>query len=77
MDIIYFLTRYTPFWSIPMLFIAAEFAYLFWIRKKKKSMLFCVVIIMISIVLSALYYYAGGPEKSVQAVMRAHWFMTR
>jgi hypothetical protein len=34
---IYFITRHTPFWAIPIFVMSGEFGYLFWLKKKKKS----------------------------------------
>jgi hypothetical protein len=76
MDIIYFLARYTPFWAVPVMMISLEFSYLFWLRKKKKQMLLFVALFSISFISSVLYYIAGGPEKSVQALMKIVWFYT-
>jgi len=69
MDEIYFLVRYTPFWAMPLLLIAIEFAYLAWIRKKKSWLYACLVSSVISIFSLIFYYWTGGPEKSVKALM--------
>tara|TARA_Y100000385_G_C12949973_1_gene575043 strand:+ start:704 stop:937 length:234 start_codon:yes stop_codon:yes gene_type:complete len=70
MDEIYFLTRYIPFWAIPGVMIGGEFAYLFWIRKKKKSTMISLTVASISFVCLIYYFWAGGPEKSVQYLMK-------
>lgn len=77
MDEIYFLVRYTPFWSIPGLLIGGEFAYLFWIRKKKKWLTVCSVVAIFCLLATLGYYIAGGPEKSVKKLMDIVWFFTR
>lgn len=69
MEMIYFLARYTPFWSIPGLMISGEFAYLFWIRKKKKIMLTCACLAAFCGTCTVMYFIAGGPEKSVKALI--------
>lgn len=69
MDEIYFLVRYTPFWSIPLLIIGSEFTYIAWIRKKKKWFIAASITASIALVMSIFYYWAGGPEKSVRFVM--------
>ena len=66
MDEVYFLVRYTPFWSIPLLLGSLEFAYIFWLRKKKKFIAGCLIIAFISFLVTVYYYWAGGPEKSVK-----------
>ncbi len=77
MDEIYFLVRYTPFWSIPALLISGEFSYLFWIRKKKKWMMGCSVVAFLSLLATLMYYMSGGPEKSVKKLMDVVWYFTR
>ncbi|MBT4792838.1 MAG: hypothetical protein HON90_14785 [Halobacteriovoraceae bacterium] len=75
MNEIYFLVRYTPFWSIPLLLIGAEFSYLFWMRKKVKMVAFCSVFSVWGLVATVAYYVAGGPEKSVKLIMGiVHYF---
>lgn len=71
-----FLVRFTPFWSIPMLVIGFEFAYLFWVRKKKKRMLGFLLMGTFSFIMTVFYYWAGGPEKSVDLIMQAMRFYT-
>tara|TARA_B100001971_G_C18268012_1_gene596289 strand:+ start:49039 stop:49272 length:234 start_codon:yes stop_codon:yes gene_type:complete len=76
MDEIYFLVRYTPFWSIPLLIIGAEFSYISWIRKKKKWFMFAAINAVFALLMSIFYYWIGGPEKSVRFVMDIVRFYT-
>jgi hypothetical protein len=76
MDTLYFLVRFTPFWSIPVFMISFEFAYLFWLRKKKKKMMVFVIFLVFSALSTAFYYIAGGPEKSVRVVIELVQFYT-
>jgi hypothetical protein len=76
MDEIYFLIRYTPFWSIPLLIIGGEFSYISWIRKKKKWFIASLSIATFSFFMSVFYYWAGGPEKSVKLVIKWVRFYT-
>jgi drug/metabolite transporter superfamily protein YnfA len=76
MDEIYFLTRYIPFWAVPLLLIGGEFAYLFWVRKKKKWVTLCTMLAIISFCSLIYYWWAGGPEKSVQFLMKIVRFYT-
>jgi hypothetical protein len=77
MDEIYFLVRYTPFWSIPVLIIFGEFSYIFWIRKKKKFVFAFGLIALAALAFTLMYYIAGGPEKSVRKVIELVWYFTR
>jgi len=72
MSELYFLIRHTPFWAIPLLIVAAEFGYLFWLRKKKTNVKICILFMVISIVFLGWYYYAGGPDKAVKKFMKYH-----
>ena len=75
-DEIYFLTRYIPFWAIPLFLIAGEFGYLFWMRKKKKLVAFCLTLSLIGLICTVFYYIAGGPEKSVRILMNLSWYFS-
>ncbi len=66
----YFLVRHTPFWAIPLLVVAAEFAYIFWLRKKRLNVKICLIFILIAVTALGWYYYAGGPEKAVRKLMK-------
>ncbi|HLW58267.1 MAG TPA: hypothetical protein VKY27_12820 [Bacteriovoracaceae bacterium] len=70
MQEVYFLTRHIPFWAVPLMLIAGEFAYLFWLRKKKKLASFCVFLCILGVVFNVFYIYSGGPEKSVKSVKK-------
>lgn len=70
MDEIYFLARYIPFWSIPLMLLGLEFAYLAWLRKKKKYIVMCTSIATFSLIATIYYYWAGGPEKSVKLLAK-------
>jgi hypothetical protein len=72
MSELYFLIRHTPFWAIPLLIVAAEFGYIFWLRKKKTNVKICILFMLISTVFLGWYYYAGGPDKAVRKFMKFH-----
>ncbi len=74
---IYFLVRFTPFWSIPTFLIGGEFTYLYWVRKKKKKMMGFGIVTSFALVATVFYWIAGGPEKSVDLVKDIVWFYTR
>ena len=77
MDIVYFLIRFTPFWSIPGFLIGGEYAYLFWVRKKKRRMVAFLIFALCCGAMTVFYWVAGGPEKSVRLVKDLFWFYTR
>ena len=70
MDSIYFIIRYTPFWAIPIILIAGEFAYIYWLKSRKTVVVFFLGMAFISFAAIVFYYWNGGPEKSVQTVIQ-------
>jgi len=66
----YFFMRHTPFWGIPMLLIAGEFAYIFWLRKKKSGFKICLFMVLFSSAALGWYFYAGGPDKAVRKFIK-------
>ena len=74
-DELYFLTRYTPFWAIPIMLISLECAYLFWIRKKKKYVIISLITSALTLFSVCFYYWSGGPDKSVQEVKKSVRFL--
>jgi len=72
MSELYFLIKHAPFWGIPLLVLALEFGYIFWLRKKKTNVKICMTFAFIALVFLSWYYYAGGPEKAVRKFMKWH-----
>ena len=70
MDGIYFVTRYIPFWAIPTIIICLEFAYIYWLKSRKKIVFIFMSSASFSFLSLVFYYMSGGPEKSVQIIMR-------
>lgn len=70
MDEVYFVVRFTPFWSIPLMLLGMEFAYLFWLRKKKKLIAICSFIAVFSLLSTVYYYWAGGPVGAVKKLSK-------
>lgn len=70
MDSIYFLVRYIPFWAIPVILIAGEFAYIYWLKSRKMVVVFFLGMAFFSFCSIIFYYWNGGPEKSVQTVIK-------
>ncbi len=66
----YFMIRHTPFWAIPLLILAIEFGYLFWLRQKWLNVKISALFSLIALVALAWYYYAGGPDKAVRKFMK-------
>lgn len=69
---IYFLARHTPFWAVPLIILGGEFGYLFWLKKKRASAILCLMIALIGLASTTFYIWAGGPEKTVKTLMKAH-----
>jgi hypothetical protein len=69
MDLLGFFTRHTPFWSIPMAFIAFEFGYKYWLKRRKVVYRTCFFIGLCGLSMTAIYIWAGGPEKTPEKVL--------
>jgi hypothetical protein len=72
MQEIFFLARHTPFWSVPLIIIGLEFAYIFWKRKKRATFKFFLSFAFIGILSLTFYIWAGGPEKSVKVLKKIY-----
>ncbi|CBW27706.1 putative membrane protein [Halobacteriovorax marinus SJ] len=70
MDLIFFLIRYTPFWSLPVLLIAMYFSYIYWIKDIRVISLGFGLIAFISLSFLAYWIFAGGPDASVQQILQ-------
>ncbi|MCP4914276.1 MAG: hypothetical protein GY909_14280 [Oligoflexia bacterium] len=65
LDIIFFIVKYIPFWSVPSIMIGLQFGYIYWLKD-----VFHLAYAFYSLagfsLLSIIYYiYAGSPEKAV------------
>ena len=67
---IYFLARHTPFWAVPIMVMAGEFGYVFWLKKKKRRAYTCLIFFMLGLFAVSFYAYAGGPEKTVRTIKK-------
>lgn len=62
MDIIIFIFKYTPFWSIPIGLICLEFAYIYWL-KAFFGIAHKLIALGVFCFISLLYYMiTGGPS---------------
>jgi hypothetical protein len=66
MDLLYFIVKYTPFWSIPMIIISVSTCYLLWIKDVRKLIPVFVVAGAVSFIFLVFWIWAGGPDRSVQ-----------
>lgn len=70
MNHLYFLLRYAPFWAVPLLIIAGEFAYIYWLRGQRKLFLFFITLLLFCLGILTYYYWSGGPEESVKVLIK-------
>lgn len=64
MALISFFIRYAPFWAVPLIFISAEFVYVYWLKDKKLVYRLFLIQLLFSIGVLAFYLWAGGPENA-------------
>jgi hypothetical protein len=66
MDVIFFIFRYIPFWSIPIMMILIQFGYVYWVKEVRwVAMVFCCGAAFCSFFL-IYYIYAGSPDNSAR-----------
>ena len=65
-DVAFFFVRYTPFWAVPLFFIAGEFGYLFWLKEDRIISTFFFLNMLMSFFFIVYYFWSGGPERSVK-----------
>ncbi|OUR96190.1 hypothetical protein A9Q84_07465 [Halobacteriovorax marinus] len=70
MDIVFFIIKYIPFWSVPMVIIAGYFSYLYWIKDIREIALIFGVVAFFSFVSLSYWIIAGGPTGSVQYIQQ-------
>jgi hypothetical protein len=70
MDIVYFAIRYTPFWSIPVMFIAAYFAYTYWIKDIRIIAMGFSLLGLIAFLVLLFWIFTGGPDASVHHLLQ-------
>ena len=65
LDIIFFVVKYIPFWSVPTIMIGLQFGYIYWLKDVYYLAYLFYGVAAVS-VLSIIYYiYAGSPERAV------------
>lgn len=65
MDFIYFLLRYIPFWTVPIVLIAGEFSYIYWLKSFHRLAYILFAIAFFCLILNGFYFWSGGPDKIV------------
>jgi len=68
MDIVFFIVKYIPFWSVPALIIAGYFSYLYWVKDIREIALVFGVAAFLSFASLSYWIFAGGPNGSVQFI---------
>lgn len=61
-DAIYFIVRYIPFWSIPLLLICAQFAYIYWLKEVMWVAAVLGSVCVFCLIALAYYIFAGSPH---------------
>lgn len=75
MNEVYFLIKYTPFWSVPLFLLFLELAYLSKVKKKKKKLVLCLIGALFSLAMTIFYYWAGSPNKAVKLFNEALYYL--
>ena len=70
MSIILFLLKHTPFWSVPVMIICGQFAYLYWLKEVRHITYGLLGIIFFSFLITIFYIVAGGPDKAPEVFLK-------
>lgn len=69
MDIIYFIVKYIPFWSIPLILISVSFSLFYKDKEMFRPLVLFIFIGSMSFIALCYWVYAGGHEKSVKLLI--------
>ncbi len=67
LDATYFLLRYTPFWTVPLIMICGQFGCLYWVKEVKWASYMFFVAGSASFVCLIFYVFQGSPDKAAGA----------
>lgn len=70
MSLILFLLKHTPFWTVPIMIISAQFAYLYWLKEVRHITYALTSVIVLCLLVTLFYIVAGGPDKAPEAFIR-------
>lgn len=70
MDLIYFVVKYTPFWAVPCFMISSQFGYIYWLKDARRISYTLFLFSLFCLIMILYYIFSGGPDGSVQALMR-------
>lgn len=71
MDIFHFILKYTPFWSIPLIMICMEFAYIYWLKSIKEVAKAFMAVAFVCVLALGHYIWSGGPDGVVEKTQKA------
>lgn len=60
-DVLFFVLKYTPWWSIPIMVMSLQFAYVYWLKDYRPVSVGLVFLAGFCLVMLALYILLGGP----------------
>ncbi|MCR9203728.1 MAG: hypothetical protein NXH75_04060 [Halobacteriovoraceae bacterium] len=66
LDALFFLFRYIPFWTIPIIMICAQFGYVYWVKEVRNIAWILYSVAMVNGIFLIYYVYAGSPENSAR-----------
>ena len=69
-SVLCFFVKHTPFWAIATLIISGEFGYLYLLKNRRKVALLFAFASFVSLCALGFYYWHGGPEKSVEVIVK-------
>jgi hypothetical protein len=70
MDIVFFIVKYIPFWSVPCIIIAGYFCYLYWVKDIREIALAFALVAFFSFLSLGYWVATGGFNGSVQQIQK-------
>jgi hypothetical protein len=68
MDIIFFIIKYIPFWSVPAMVIGGYFFYLYWLKDIREIAFVFASVVALSFFSLTFWIATGGFNGSVQYI---------
>lgn len=61
-DILFFILKYTPWWAVPIMVMATQFAYVYWLKDYRPVSVVLGILAFFCLVMIIFYFLLGGPN---------------
>lgn len=60
-DILFFILKYTPWWSVPIMVMSLQFAYVYWLKDYRPVSVLLIFLALFCLIMLIFYILLGGP----------------